>query len=129
MSTWTYKEIEILRNLVSDGVSIDKISNFIPNHSKIAIRAEIDRLDLNLEKSIGKVTIPMLQKYVNDLNIKQGKFLPIEAGCFGIMRHEDGFSVIQYVYDSLDYCILGSHLTKVGCYKVLQDIEQKCING
>ena len=68
MSTWTDKEIEILRNLVSDGLSIDKISNFIPNHSKIAIRAEIDRLDLNLEKSIGKVTIPMLQKYVNDLN-------------------------------------------------------------
>ena len=129
MSTWTDKEIEILRNLVSDGLSIDKISNFIPNHSKIAIRAEIDRLDLNLEKSIGKVTIPMLQKYVNDLNIKQGKFLPVEAGCFGIMRHEDGFSVIQYVNDSLDYCILGSHLTKVGCYKVLQDIEQKCING
>lgn len=129
MSTWTDKEIEILRNLVSDGLSIDKISNFIPNHSKIAIRAEIDRLDLNLEKSIGKVTIPMLQKYVNDLNIKQGKFLPVEAGCFGIMRHEDGFSVIQYVNDSLDYCILGSHLTKVGCYKVLQDIEQNCING
>ena len=129
MSTQTDKEIEILRNLVSDGLSIDKISNFIPNHSKIAIRAEIDRLDLNLEKSIGKVTIPMLQKYVNDLNIKQGKFLPVEAGCFGIMRHEDGFSVIQYVNDSLDYCVLGSHLTKVGCYKVLQDIEQKCING
>ena len=129
MSTWTDKEIEILRNLVSDGLSIDKISNFIPNHSKIAIRAEIDRLDLNLEKSIGKVTIPMLQKYVNDLNIKQGKFLPVEAGCFGIMRHEDGFSVIQYVNDSLDYCILGSHLTKVGCYKVLQDFEQNCING
>ena len=129
MSTWTDKEIEILRNLVSDGLSIDKISNFIPNHSKIAIRAEIDRLDLNLEKSIGKVTIPRWQKYVNDLNIKQGKFLPVEAGCFGIMRHEDGFSVIQYVNDSLDYCVLGSHLTKVGCYKVLQDIEQKCING
>ena len=128
MSTWTDKEIEILRNLVSDGLSIDKISNFIPNHSKIAIRAEIDRLDLNLEKSIDKVTIPMLQKYVNDLNIKQGKFLPVEAGCFGIMRHEDGFSVIQYVNDSLDYCILGSHLTKVGCYKVLQDIEQNLIN-
>ena len=128
MSTWTDKEIEILRNLVSDGLSIDKISNFIPNHSKIAIRAEIDRLDLNLEKSIGQVTIPMLQKYVNDLNIKQGKFLPVEAGCFGIMRHEDGFSVIQYVNDSLDYCILGSHLTKVGCYKVLQDIEQNLIN-
>ena len=128
MSTWTDKEIDILRNLVSDGLSIDKISNFIPNHSKIAIRAEIDRLDLNLEKSIGKVTIPMLQKYVNDLNIKQGKFLPVEAGCFGIMRHEDGFSVIQYVNDSLDYCILGSHLTKVGCYKVLQEIEQNCIN-
>ena len=128
MSTWTDKEIEILRNLVSDGLSIDKISNFIPNHSKIAIRAEIDRLDLNLEKSIGKVTIPMLQKYVNDLNIKQGKFLPVEVGCFGIMRHEDGFSVIQYVNDSLDYCILGSHLTKVGCYKVLQDIEQNLIN-
>ena len=71
----------------------------------------------------------MLQKYVNDLNIKQGKFLPVEAGCFDIMRHEDGFSVIQYVNDSLDYCILGSHLTKVGCYKVLQDIEQNCING
>ena len=128
MSTWTDKEIEILRNLVSDGLSIDKISNFIPNHSKIAIRAEIDRLDLNLEKSIDKVTIPMLQKYVNDLNIKQEKFLPVEAGCFGIMRHEDGFSVIQYVNDSLDYCILGSHLTKVGCYKVLQDIEQNVIN-
>ena len=129
MSIWTDKEIEILRNLVSDGLSIDKISNFIPNHSKIAIRAEIDRLDLNLEKSIGKVTTPMLQKYVNDLNIKQGKLFPVEAGCFGIMRHEDGYSVIQYVNDSLDYCVLGSHLTKVGCYKVLQDIEQNCING
>ena len=128
MSTWTDKEIEILRNLVSDGLSIDKISNFIPNHSKIAIRAEIDRLDLNLEKSIGKVTTPMLQKYVNDLNIKQGKVFPVEAGCFGIMRHEDGFSVIQYVNDSLDYCVLGSHLTKVGCYKILQDIEQSVIN-
>ena len=128
MSTWTDKEIEILRNLVSDGLSIDKISNFIPNHSKIAIRAEIDRLDLNLEKSIGKVTTSMLQKYVNDLNIKQGKLFPVEAGCFGIMRHEDGYSVIQYVNDSLDYCVLGSYLTKVGCYKVLQDIEQNVIN-
>lgn len=127
MSIWTKEEIEILRDSVYNGLSIDRISNIITNHSKIAIRAEIDRLDLNLEKSIGKVTVPMLQKYVNDLNIKQGKFSSVEVGCFGIMVHEDGYSVIQYINDSLDYCVLGSHLTKVGCYKVLQEIEQNCI--
>ena len=129
MPTWTDKEIEILRNSVYNGLSIDKISNIITNHSKIAIRAEIDRLDLNLEKSIGKVTVPMLQKYVNDLNVKHGKFASVETCCFGIMVHEDGYSVIQYINDSLDYCVLGSHLTKVGCYKVLQDIERNCINN
>lgn len=129
MPIWTKEEIDILRDSVYNGLSIDKISNIITNHSKIAIRAEIDRLNLDLEKSIGKVTVPMLQKYINEINLKQGKVLPTERGCFGLMTHDDGYSIIQYVNDSLDYCILGSHLTKVGCYKILQDIERNCMKN
>lgn len=129
MPTWTQEEDRLLREMVMADKNIEEIAACIVTHSPIAIRARIDRYNLNMAKSMGiqRVTIKDLQEYANRINEAQGLFLSYERGAVGIMVHEDGLSVIQYVDDKMDYCVHGSHLTPIGCYKVLQDIEKVCL--
>ena len=124
MPKWTDNEIDILRNAFSQGLNIAEISNLIPNHSSIAIRAMIDRLDLQLEKTYGRVTAKSVQEYIDIINARNGLTMPLERGYIGLMRHEDGYSIIQYIDNNMSYCVWGSHLTLVGCYKVLKDYEE-----
>lgn len=124
MPKWTDNEIDILRNAFSQGLNIAEISNLIPNHSSIAIRAMIDRLDLQLEKTCGRVTAKSVQEYIDTINARNGLTMPLERGYIGLMRHEDGYSIIQYIDNNMSYCVWGSHLTLVGCYKVLKDYEE-----
>ena len=128
MPIWTSEEDRLLREMVLADKNINEIAKVITNHTPVAIRARIDRLDIVLEKSFGihNVSIKSLQEYAHKLNEMQGLFLPYERGSVGIVVHEDGLSVIQYVDDKLDYCVHGSHLTPIGCYKILQDIEKSC---
>lgn len=130
MPIWTPEEDRLLNEMVMANKNIQEISTVITNHTPVAIRARIDKLNLNIAKSMGihKVSIKDLQEYAHRINEAQGLFLSYERGSVGIMIHEDGISVIQYVDDNLDYCVHGSHLTPIGCYKVLQDIERNCIN-
>ncbi len=130
MPTWTVEEDRVLREMIMADKNIQEIASVITTHSPIAIRARVDRLNLQIAKSLGiqKVSIKDLQEYANKINEAQGLFLAYERGSVGIMVHEDGLSVIQYVDNNLDYCVHGSHLTPIGCYKVLQDIERTCVN-
>lgn len=128
MPKWTDDEIEILRNAFSQGLNTVEIANLIPNHSSIAIRAMIDRLDLQLEKTYGKVTVKAVQEHIDNINAKNGHYMPIERGYIGLVRHEDGYSIIQYIDSNMSYCVWGSHLTLVGCYNVLKEYEENCLN-
>ena len=127
MPKWTDSELDILRQCVYDGMNIEQISKIITNHTPVAIRATIDKYDMNFEKAYGRVTVKAVQEYIDKLNANNGLTMPVERGYIGMLRHEDGYSIIQYIDDKMDYCVWGSHLTLIGCYKVLRDYENNCV--
>ena len=127
MPKWTDSEIDILRQCVYDGMDIEQISKVITNHTPVAIRAMIDKYDMNLEKAYGKITVKTIQEYIDRLNQNNGLTMPLERGYIGLMRHEDGYSIIQYIDNNMSYCVWGNHLTLVGCYKILKDYENNCL--
>ena len=68
---WTESEIGILRSSVLRGDSFDETCELLPHRTRIAIRAKIDKLNLNLEKQIGSVSIEMIQSLLNQINLKR----------------------------------------------------------
>ena len=116
---WTEPEINILRNSVLRGDSFDETCELLPHRTRIAIRAKIDKLNLNLEKQIGSISVDMIQSLLSQINLNKSFK---SSGSFDVWEKSEGYMVVQYLDNKGDYSILGSGLTKVACYKILLDI-------
>ncbi len=128
MSKWSEFEIELLRKAVYNDLPMECILRLIPNHSSAAIYAKIDKLGLRLEKKYGLVSEEMVQGYIKNINLKNNVFLSLEKGYIELIKHEEDYSVVQYIGNNSGYCIFGSHLPLIKCYSILKEYEENCLN-
>lgn len=118
---WSEHEISILRNSVLRSDDFYTTCSLLPNRTRVAIRAKIDKLNLNLEKEIGSISVEMIYNLLNQINAKRGKEYK-GSGSFDVWEKSEGYMVVQYIDNTGSFSILGSGLTKVFCYQILMDI-------
>ena len=118
---WSEHEISILRNSVLKGDYFNTTCSLLPHRTIIAIRAKIDKLNLNLEKQIGTVSVEMIYNLLNQINAQRGKEYKV-SGSFYVWEKSEGYMVVQYIDNQGGFSIFGSGLTKVACYQILMDI-------
>ncbi len=124
MGEWTDSEIEILKKCVNDNLSILNTFLALPKHNYFEIREKSDKLGLYSNSILhDRLTVEDIKEYISIINTKKKAGHIVCVDYFELLCHNDNtYSIAQYK-DDIIYAWVGRNISLVGCYKILQDIE------